>query len=195
MAPGIVSAVVSTILTLNGTAASSSTTVTVDAATGELVVREASEVSSPGDPCTPAAGTQTTEFRCPAGSIGAIVGDLGAGEDSFMVARDVPVLIGARVNGTRRPLRAGPGNDVIFGGAAGDLLYGAAGRDRLGGRGETDHLNGGPGADRLLGGAAGDLIFGAAGRDRLNGGPGRDLCNGGSGADRQRRCFVTRRVP
>jgi Ca2+-binding RTX toxin-like protein len=184
-----------TILVLNGTSISSRTTVLIDDATGELVVREATEVTSPGDPCTPAAGTPTTEFRCPAGSVGAIVGDLDAGNDSFIAERDVPVLIGAIVGGANRPLRGGTGRDVILGGSAGDALFGAAGRDRLGGREDTDLLNGGPGADRLLGGPAGDVLYGTGGRDRLNGGPGRDLCSGGAGSDRQRGCFITRSVP
>jgi len=184
-----------TILTLNGTSISSSTTVLIDPASGELVVREATAVSAPGDPCTPAAGTPTTEFRCPAGSIGAIVGNLGAGNDSFVAARNVPVFVGAIVGGVERPLRGGPGRDAIFGGSAGDALFGAAGSDRVGGRGDTDLLNGGPGADRLLGGPAGDILFGTGGRDRLNGGPGRDLCSGGGGSDRQRGCFITRSVP
>ena len=184
-----------TILTLNGTAVSSSTTVLIDAATGELVVREATTVTSPGDPCTPAAGTPTMEFRCPAGSVGAIVGDLDAGNDRFVAAPNVPVLIGAQVGGVLRPLRGGPGLDVIFGGSAGDSLFGAAGRDQLRGRGNSDLLNGGPAADRLLGGAAGDILDGTGGPDRLNGGGGRDLCSGGGGTDRQRGCFDTRGIP
>jgi len=184
-----------TILALNGTGVSSSTTVLIDASTGELVVREATTVTSPGDPCTPAAGTPTIEFRCPAGSVEAIVGDLDAGNDRFVAARNVPVLIGAPVGGVLRPLRGGPGLDLIFGGSAKDTLFGAAGRDQLRGRADSDLLNGGPAADRLLGGAAGDVLYGTGGGDRLNGGAGRDLCSGGGGLDRQRGCFATRGIP
>jgi Ca2+-binding RTX toxin-like protein len=184
-----------TVLTLSGSSIASRTTVLIDAETGELVVREETQVSSPGDPCTPAAGTLTTEVRCPAGSIGAIVGNLNAGNDSFVAARNVPVLIGAIVGGAERPLRGGPGRDTIFGGRGGDALFGSAGRDRLVGRGDTDLLNGGASADRLFGGPAGDVLFGAGGRDRLNGGAGRDLCGGGAGFDRQRGCFATRGIP
>ena len=185
----------STVLTLNGSAVASRTNVLIDATTGELVIREATQVSAPGDPCTPAAGTPTTEVRCPGRSIGAIVGNLGGGNDRFVVARNVPVLIGAIVGGAPRPMRGGPGHDAIFGGSAGDALLGTAGRDRLVGRGGPDLLNGGGGHDRLFGGPVGDVLFGGAGRDRLVGGPGRDLCGGGGGFDRQRSCFRTRGVP
>ena len=184
-----------TVLTFTGSAIANRTTVSIDSATGELVVREATQVRSPGDPCTPAAGTVTTEFRCPPGSIGAIVGTLGGGNDRFVAARNVRVLIGAVVGGTPRPLRGGPGHDRIFGGRVGDSLFGGPGRDRLFGRRGSDLLNGGPGADRLFGGPAGDILFGGAGRDRHNGGPGRDLCGGGGGRDRQRSCFATRGIP
>jgi hypothetical protein len=185
----------STVLTLNGTAVSSRTSVTIDAATGELVVREATQARSPGTPCTPAEGTVTTEFRCPPGSIGAIVGDLDLGNDSFLVARNVPVFIGAIVGGTLSPMSGGRGRDIISGGGAGDALSGSIGRDRLIGKGGQDLLNGGAGGDRLLGGRAADLLRGGPGRDRHNGGPGRDLCAGGGGVDRQRSCFRTRGIP
>jgi Ca2+-binding RTX toxin-like protein len=172
-----------TILTLDGTAVASRTTVFVDGATGELVVREATQVTSPGDPCTPAAGTPTAEFRCPAGAIGAIIGDLDLGADRFVVARSVTALIGAVVGGQQRPMRGGGGNDRIFGGRVGDFLVGAAGRDRLTGRGGGDLLRGGRDRDSLSGGPAGDALFGNAGADLLLGGRGRDLCVGGRGSD------------
>lgn len=184
-----------TIIVLSGTDAASRTSILVDEATGELVVREETEVSSPGDPCTPAAGTPTTEFRCPPGTVGAIVGNLGPGADRLVAAPDVRALIGARIGGAERPLRGGPGGDLIAGGAGGDSLIGSGGRDRLLGRGGTDLLNGAAAADRLLGGRAGDVLLGANGPDRLDGGAGRDLCNGGTGRDSGRRCFATRNLP
>jgi len=178
-----------------GTAGADQTTVSIDSSTGELVVREAASFPSPGDPCTPAAGTPTTEFRCPPGAVGAIVGNLGGGGDSFIAARNVRVLIGAVVGGELSPLAGDAGPDVIFGGRAGDLLFGSAGRDRAVGRRGDDALFGEGGPDSLLGGPGSDLLFGGARRDRLIGGPGPDGCNGGGGRDRARSCLVKSRIP
>ena len=185
-----------TILTLTGIGSvSSKMTIAVDPAAGELVIREPAQLASPGDPCTPAAGTPTAEVRCPAGSIGAIVGNLGGGNDRLVTAADVNVFIGAFVESVIRPLRGGEGRDLLVGGARGDTLFGSASADEIRGRGGADFIDGGRGRDRLFGGAVGDILFGGAGIDRISGGPGRDLCAGGKGRDRGRGCFETASIP
>ena len=68
-----------------------------------------------------------------------IVIDTGAGDDRIIVGR---VTAGARV-------RAGDGNDTVFGGDGADTIGGNAG---------DDEINGGPGDDLLKGGKGDDLV-------------------------------------
>jgi hypothetical protein len=117
------------------------------------------------------------QVSCAPGYIGAMVGDLGAGNDIFDADPQLAVHLGAVIDGQRRPMQGGPGNDRLVGGAAPDLLVG------------------GPGADILKGGPGNDVLLGQGGSDRLNGGSGRDACKGGSGIDRAKNCEIARGIP
>ena len=88
-------------------------------------------------------------------------------------------------------VRAGAGNDAVFGGQGRQSLFGGAGDDalRLGrgddgaARGEDgdDALHGGTGAQVLDGGAGDDLLVGGRGAQTLRGGTGDDALRGGVG--------------
>jgi len=135
------------------------------------------------------------EVSCAPGYIGAIVGDLARGSDTFDADPGLNVYVGAVIQGTRMPLAGGPGRDRLVGGAAPDLLDGGGGPDSIAGGNGTDFLIGGPGADNLSGGAANDVLLGLGGSDRLNGGVGRDLCRGGGGFDAAKSCETSRGIP
>lgn len=117
------------------------------------------------------------EVSCAPGYIGAIVGNLGAGNDIFDAEPTLGVYVGAVIDGQRRPLSGGAGRDRLVGGAAQDLLEGGSGRDSAVGGGNDDFLIGGPGPDKL------------------NGGGGRDVCKGGTGTDSARGCETARGIP
>jgi hypothetical protein len=135
------------------------------------------------------AGDQTaTQVSCAPGYIGAIVGDLSAGNDTFEADSFLTVMIGAVIDGQRRPLSGGAGRDRLAGGAGPDLLDGGGGPDSLGGGGADDVLTGGPGPDTLAGGLGNDQLFGGAGPDKLTGGAGKDTCRGQAGADSTKGC-------
>jgi Ca2+-binding RTX toxin-like protein len=121
--------------------------------------------------------TSSTQVSCAPGYIGAIVGDLGRGSDSFDAAPDLDVMVGAVVDGQRRSLAGGPGRDRLVGGGAADLLVG------------------GGAPDTLIGGAGRDLLIGGAGADKLNGGRAKDLCRGGRGRDAAKNCELAVSIP
>jgi Ca2+-binding RTX toxin-like protein len=121
--------------------------------------------------------TTATQVSCAAGYIGAIVGDLGGGTDTFDADSSLNVAVGALIDGVRRAVAGGPGHDRLVGGAVGDLLWGGDGRDSLSG-------NGGP-----------DLLLGGAGPDKLLGGHGRDKCKGNAGSDVGKACEISRSIP
>lgn len=135
------------------------------------------------------------EVSCAPGYIGAIVGDLGGGGDTFDSDPSFPVMIGALIDGQVRPLEGGPGRDRLVGGAMADLLEGDGGQDSIAGGGGQDHLIGGPGADNLTGGAASDWLMGGGGPDRLSGGGGKDHCRGAGGLDTAKSCENARGIP
>lgn len=135
------------------------------------------------------------QVSCAPGYIGAIVGDLGRGGDTFDADPSFPAMIGALIDGQARPLEGGPGRDRVVGGAIADLLEGDGAADSLAGGGGQDHLIGGPGADNLSGGAAGDWLIGGGGADKLSGGGGRDVCRGAGGFDTGKSCETARGIP
>jgi hypothetical protein len=118
-----------------------------------------------------------TEVSCAAGYVGAIVGDLGGGSDTFDADPGLSAMVGGVIDGQARPLFGGPG------------------RDRLVGGGLTDLLVGGGGSDSLAGGVGDDTLVGGSGNDRLIGGAGRDLCKGAAGTDTAKTCEVIRGIP
>jgi Ca2+-binding RTX toxin-like protein len=135
------------------------------------------------------------QVSCAPGYIGAIVGDLGKGNDTFDTDPSFPVMIGAVVDGQPRPLEGGPGRDRLLGGTLADLLEGDGGADSLAGGGGQDQLIGGPGADNLSGGGAADWLLGGSGPDKLSGGGGKDVCRGAGGTDTAKSCESTRGIP
>jgi Ca2+-binding RTX toxin-like protein len=72
-------------------------------------------------------------------------------------------------------IRAGSGNDVIFGSNRSEQIFAGAGNDVVRGAGGNDRLDGGDGNDRLIGGDGNDVLIGRAGRDTLYGQNGNDL--------------------
>jgi hypothetical protein len=108
---------------------------------------------------------QPNELVCEATPIGGFEVNGGAGDDSVIVAREVPIPV---------TLRGGPGQDRLIGGAGADKLTGGPGNDVLVGRAGSDSLYGGPGDDRLVGGSGNDLLHGESGEDTLLGGSGRN---------------------
>ena len=139
--------------------------------------------------------TIAQQVSCAPGYIGAIVGDLGPGNDMFAADPGLAIMVGTVMDGVRRPLLGGPGRDRVIGGLAIDLLDGAGSGDSLIGAGGEDILVGGPGADNLSGGGANDVLQGGAGPDKLSGGGGRDLCRGGGGIDHAKSCELARSIP
>lgn len=139
--------------------------------------------------------TSAPEVSCAAGYIGAIIGDLNGGSDTFDADPGLTVMVGAVIDGEQRPLSGGPGRDRLVGGSASDLLEGGGGPDSIAGGSGMDMLIGGLGADNLSGGAGNDLLLGGADPDKLSGGSGRDLCRGAGGTDSAKGCEVTRSVP
>ena len=117
------------------------------------------------------------EVSCAPGYIGAIVGDLGGGSDTFDADTGLSVMVGGVIDGQPRPLLGGPGRDRLVGGAAPDLLVG------------------GGGPDSVIGGPGNDTLAGSAGNDKLVGGAGRDLCKGAAGTDTAKACELTRGIP
>jgi RTX calcium-binding nonapeptide repeat (4 copies) len=163
--------------------------------TGRLTLTSPEGITAPPTPTGQCTQDTTVQISCDPGYVQVISGDLGASDDTFTASPDLPAMVGAVVDGQRRPLSGGPGRDRIVGGTAADLLEGGLGGDSLIGGGGDDLLSGGGGADRLRGGRGRDVLFGGNGRDRLDGGPGRDLCNGGPGRDVAAGCEVLRSVP
>ncbi len=118
-----------------------------------------------------------TEVSCAAGYIGAIVGDLAGGSDTFVADPHLSTMVGAVIDGQPRPLAGGSGRDRLIGGGARDLLVG------------------GGGPDSLIGGAGSDVLVGNSGADKLIGGAGRDTCRGGGGTDSAKNCELVRGIP
>lgn len=192
-----------TFLTINGLSGVDNRINVFVAPTGRLTVIAPEGLTDPdgeaGQNCTldnaQPGQAMATQISCLGGYAQAIVGDLGGGNDSFSASPDLPVQIGGVLDGQRRPLSGGIGNDRIITGGLGDLLDGGIGRDHLIGNGGEDRLAGGGGRDKLRGGGARDALFGGGGRDKLHGGGRRDLCNGNAGRDAARKCEILQSIP
>jgi RTX calcium-binding nonapeptide repeat (4 copies) len=139
--------------------------------------------------------TSATQVSCAPDYIGAVVGDLGGGSDTFDADPGLTVMLGAVIDGERRPLSGGAGRDRLIGGALADLLDAGDGPDSIVGGGGDDLLVGGSGTDNLGGGAGNDMLLGGSGPDRLIGGSGRDTCRGAGGTDTAKGCEVTPGIP
>jgi RTX calcium-binding nonapeptide repeat (4 copies) len=144
--------------------------------------------AKPGD-------SSAQQVSCAAGYIGVIAGDLNSGNDTFTADPGLTVLVGAVIDGERRPLSGGLGRDRLVGGTASDLLDGEDGPDSIAGMGGEDFLIGGAGADNLSGGAGRDVLVGLLDPDKLNGGGAMDLCKGGGDSDSGKSCEIARGIP
>ncbi len=80
-------------------------------------------------------------------------------------------------------VRAGMGDDVLYGGTGADTLLGETGSDSLSGQSGNDSIEGGEGNDKLLGGAGEDTLYGGADDDFIDNGAGNDEVHGGVGDD------------
>jgi Ca2+-binding RTX toxin-like protein len=152
--------------------------------TGRLVLTAPEGLGDPdgdGPNCgldnAPPGQSSAQQVSCAPGYIGAIVGDLNGGNDTFDAEPGLTVMLGAVVDGERRPLAGGPGRDRLLGGAGSDLF------------------DGGAGSDSILGGGDQDVLVGGPGSDKMNGGAGRDLCRGGGGVDVAKSCEFARGIP
>jgi Ca2+-binding RTX toxin-like protein len=105
-------------------------------------------------------------LSCEAAPIAGFEINTGAGNDSVILGKTVPVPA---------TIRGGEGNDTLVGGAGADKLIGGPGNDELNGRGGNDLLIGGPGNDTLIGGAGDDTLIGGPGRNIELGGPGKNI--------------------
>lgn len=163
--------------------------------TGRLVITSPEGIVEPDGPAPECVQDSPTQVSCMPGFIGALAGDLGAGNDTFTAQTSLPTLIGISLVSQERPISGGLGNDRITAGLGGDLIRGGPGNDALLGFGGGDLINGEAGRDSVSGGGAPDNVLGGPGPDKLHGGSGRDLCNGGGGVDTAKSCNVTRKIP
>ena len=81
-------------------------------------------------------------------------------------------------------LRAGVGDDELYGDRGHDWMDGNDGNDRLYGEGDDDVIDGGRGDDVLVGGDGQDRLYAFGGDDILDGGSGWDRLEGHDGDDR-----------
>jgi Ca2+-binding RTX toxin-like protein len=129
--------------------------------------------------------------------------------DNLTIRPDGRAVSGAKdekdtVNADFEIIRAGSGNDTIFGTNNADQIFAGPGNDEVRGLGGNDRLDGGDGNDRLIGGDGNDTLNGRAGRDTLYGQNGSDVLYaddgafdylfGGAGRDRFRADKIDRLV-
>ncbi|HEU4599978.1 MAG TPA: hypothetical protein VFS26_09530 [Solirubrobacterales bacterium] len=105
------------------------------------------------------------ELVCKAPEIAGFEVNVAAGDDTVVLAPNVPVPA---------TLRGGSGRDRLVGGGVSDKIVAGPGADVLSGRRGADWLFGGNGRDRLLGGPGDDQLTGGAQTDVLIGGTGRN---------------------
>ena len=96
---------------------------------------------------------------------------------------DDDFILSIAENETGVTLRAGAGNDIVYGTRFNDKLYGDAGDDTLEGGDGDDYLYGGAGNDVLDGGDGTDYLYGQDGDDHLSTGGDNDYLFGGVGSD------------
>ena len=133
-----------------------------DGRTYEIESAQPLEVA--GTVCTHPEG-RIEALSCEAAPIAGFEINTGAGNDSVILGKTVPVPA---------TIRGGEGNDVLVGGAGADKLIGGPGNDELNGRAGNDLVLGGPGNDTLIGGAGDDTLVGGPGRNVELGGPGKN---------------------
>jgi len=149
-------------IVLDGTSGNDRITVALSSDGRFYEIESATPLEVGGNVCAHPEG-KSEELLCEAAPIAGFEINTGAGNDTVILGKTVPVPA---------TIRGGEGNDVLVGGAGADKLIGGPGNDELYGRGGNDLLIGGPGEDKLVGGA---------GDDTLIGGPGHSIEVGGSG--------------
>ena len=126
-----------------------------------------------------------------------VTGEDGEAQEAETMLPDIEHLTGSAHadilagDGRDNTLKAGDGDDTLYGGPLGgdDMLYGGAGDDTLYGGAGNDTLYGGDatgnlaGKDILRGGDGNDVLDGGAHGDHLVGNAGADTLTGGSGND------------
>ncbi|MDQ3724874.1 MAG: hypothetical protein M3335_03110 [Actinomycetota bacterium] len=130
------------------------------------LIRSVHNLETGGDLCSHPE-ERPNELVCRADALAGFEVNVGSGDDTVVVATDIPVPV---------TLRGGPGNDRLVGGSVSDKVLGGGDDDVLSGRRGDDFILGGPGRDRLLGGP---------GNDQLRGGPQKDALIGGAGHDEE----------
>ena len=128
----------------------------------DYVIVSAATLEAGGDICWHPE-ERLNELHCKAPAIAGFEVNAGGGDDSVVLASDIPIPA---------TLRGGPGRDRLLGGDAADKIVGGPGPDYLTGRHGDDWIFGGSGPDKL---------FGGPGNDQLRGGPDTDLLVGGPG--------------
>jgi Ca2+-binding RTX toxin-like protein len=130
----------------------------------EYIIDSMAPLEVGGAVCTHPEGVEN-RLLCSATMIAGFEVNAGGGDDSVIIAPKIQVPV---------TLRAGPGNDRLYGGAGLDKLVGGSGDDTLIGRSGNDSLYGGSGNDRLYGGSGDDVLHGGSGEDEIVGGSGRN---------------------
>jgi len=113
-----------------------------------------------------------------------------AGDDAIVAGAGDDYILGNGREGAFGDELAGPGRNLIFGGAGNDtaiagyqadIVFGGAGEDVIHGSGS--YAGGGGGGVAAARGDAGDLLIGGAGNDLINGDGGNDTLLGGADDD------------
>ncbi|MGN6276134.1 MAG: calcium-binding protein [Solirubrobacterales bacterium] len=128
------------------------------------VIQSRVALETGGDLCSHPEG-RSNELLCEAPAIAGFEVNVEGGNDTVILASDIPIPA---------TLRGGPGDDKLIGGGVADKIIGGSGNDFLSGRRGDDLLLGGPGDDKLIGGPGNDELRGGPGVDVLNGGPGHN---------------------
>ena len=192
---------------VTATITSETTSITVDAGTGDDIIEL--QVQDPSSNATITLNGQdgSDTFLIPP-SPGALEPILNGGEgnDFVRVVQNTSPRLRAlaraqdEVGGYN--VTTGIGNDSITvgstpdtvdAGTGRDIVRGAGGADDLLGAGGPDGIDGGTGNDDLLGGSGDDVLHGAGGANRLVGGTGRDTCLSDTRQDRLQGCERVRR--
>ena len=196
---GIDSLTVTTPVTLFSTSIADPLTVTVDGASGNILVNSGAlndtiEFSAIETLSVVGGSGNDTVFIGQNAGLGRIGVTLLEGNDDFAINGALTLSITADGGSGNDRLRTAGGDDIIDGGAGNDSLVGNGGDDSISGGIGNDTLEGGAGNDVLLGGDGNDTLRGGAGNDDIQGeggddklswsvGDGRDTIDGGDGND------------
>ncbi|WP_276321514.1 Hint domain-containing protein [Palleronia sediminis] len=100
-----------------------------------------------------------------------------------LIDRPDQIVNGSPIGTNADIVKAGGGDDTVFGRLGGDTIFGEDGNDSVVGGSGADLIDGGEGDDALFGDGGRDTILGQAGDDTLSGQAGDDSLSGGAGDD------------